>query len=350
MRKIISILFFLSVAYCLKAQNKTLKYSYRHFGTENGLIQNSVSDALFDKNGYLWISIRTDNVFVYDGYRFTPCWYYENGKKVAFKSASLFCNSAGDIFIAHEKGIHVRKQNTGVFEQVSKKIISRENEEIAFIGEDNNGKIYFYHWRIGVLYGMRRTGENGYATDSVLTTGAGGTVYFDQNMDGAAKKPFFWFSKSNDPDYYLFDITQGKVIRKIVSPPGFAALAVFAADSILYKLDKGLSLYKSIGDRWKNISGRGKFLQNESSWQSISFSNRKNNEIFVNPGQHVYKINNDFTGTPAEITTTEGKPVLSKGGVTKILQRDDNYLWFFTTADGIYQLDIKPKKFDHFHS
>lgn len=349
MRIIFFIFFFLSAVSCLKAQDKKLKYSYRHFGTENGLTQNSVSDALFDKNGYLWISIRTDNVFVYDGYRFTPCWFYENEKKFAFKSASLFCNSEGDIFIAHEKGIHVRKQNTGVFEHANKQIISRENEEITFIGEDNKGKIYFYRWRVGILYGLKQAGGNSYSIDSILSTGSG-DIYFDQSTDGAAKKSFFWFSKSTDPAYYLFDITEGKVIQKISSPANSSAVALLAVDSTLYKVGKDLSLYKSNGGSWENITGRRKIFQTKSSWQSISFSNRKNNEVYINPGQHVYKINKDFTGIPAEITAETGKPVLSKGGITKILQKDDNYLWVFTTADGIYQLDIKPKKFEHFHT
>jgi hypothetical protein len=58
MRIVIIILLCLCGATTLEAQGNLLKYSYRHFGTDNGLTQNSVSDAVFDKNGYLWVSIR----------------------------------------------------------------------------------------------------------------------------------------------------------------------------------------------------------------------------------------------------------------------------------------------------
>ena len=322
-----------------------LQYSYRHFGTENGLTQNSVQDAVFDKKGYLWISIRTDNVFVYDGYRFTPCWFYENAKRHAFKSASLFCNSTGDIFIAHENGIHVRKQNTGAFISVSKSVISRENEEITFIGEGNGQEIYFY--TRNAICVLRQSAGGGYDTDTLITA-VYTTIIFERSVNAVAKKSFFWFSKLNETNYYLFDIAQKKVIKKISSPGKLFLIAAFAVDSSLYCLGNNFALYKASNYGWQIVAASGKFFQKNEQWQSNTFSNKSTGEIFVGSNKYLYKFNHDFTTVPAEIMNTAGKPLLSKGNVTKILQNDADHLWFFTTAEGIYQLDIKPKKFEHF--
>jgi signal transduction histidine kinase len=324
-----------------------LKYSYRHFGTENGLTQNSVEHAVFDKNRYLWISIRTDNVFVYDGYRFTPCWFYENGKKHAFKSASLFCNSAGDIFIAHEKGIYVRKQNTGAFVPVSKSVISRENEEITFIGEGDSAEIYFYSFREGIIYVLQKSASGQYSIEVSAIEG-NANIIFENNVDGVAKKSFFWFGKSNETDYYLFDIAQKKIIKKIRTPKNIVIIARFAVDSSLYGLDNNYTLYKANANGWKTITELDKFLAHNEQWQSNTFTSKSTGEVFIGSNQYLYKFNHDFTSLPSAITNTAGKTVLSKGGVTKILQQDADYLWVFTTSEGIYQLDIKPKKFEHF--
>jgi signal transduction histidine kinase len=345
MRIILTILLCLSGILYTGAQNKMLKYSYRHFGTENGLTQNSVSDAVFDKNGYLWISVRTDNVFVYDGYSFTPCWFYENGKRFAFKSASLFCNIAGDILIAHENGIHVRKQKTGAFEQVSKTVISRENQEITFIGEGKQDEIYFYN-RDGI-YVLQKSAGGGYHTDTVITSG-NATVYFERSVNGVAKKSFFWFSKLNERDFYLFDITQRKITKEILLPKNPGIIAVLAVDSSLYGLANNFALYKANTNGWQAIRGLNNLFQKNVQWQSFTFTNESTGEVFTGSNEYLYKFNRDFTSLPSEITNIAGKPVLSKGNVTKILQKDAAHLWLFTTAEGIYQLDIKPKKFEHF--
>lgn len=345
MRIIFFILLCLFSITCTKAQGKVLKYSYRHFGTENGLTQNSVSDAVFDKNGYLWISIRTDNVFVYDGYRFTPCWFYENGKRFAFKSASLFCNSTGDIFIAHENGIHVRKQNAGAFVSVSKSVISRENEEITFIGEGNRQEIYFY--TRNAICVLQQSASGGYSIDTLITA-VNLTIFFDRSVDAVAKKSGFWFFKLNETSYYLYDIAQKKIIKKIPSPENLVILAKFAVDSSLYGLDNNLALYKANTNGWQIVAERNRFFQKDVQWQSNTFANKSTGEVFIGSNQYLYKFNHDFTSFPAEIANTAGKPVLSKGNVNKILQQDAAHLWFFTTAEGIYQLDIKPKKFEHF--
>jgi signal transduction histidine kinase/ligand-binding sensor domain-containing protein len=349
MRTILFILLCLCSASRIQAQGNLLKYSYRHFGTENGMTQNSVSDAVFDKKGYLWISIRTDNVFVYDGYRFTPCWFYKNGKKFPFKSASLFCNSAGDIFISHENGIHVRKLNTETFVQVSESVISRENEETWFIGEANPKEIYSYKYK-GIIYRIQASGDR-YIVDSVLTNLSKEDVYFEKSVDGGAKKSFFWFKKNNDSCYYLFDFNKSKVEKKIAPLDGHLLTTCFAIDDTLYALDNNFVLYKSGKARWRPSGGADKFFSaNNVVWLSTTYSNKNTGEIFINGGQHVYKFNHDFTSLPFEITNTSGKPILSKGGINKILQQNADYLWLFTTADGFYQLDIRPKKFEHFHT
>lgn len=347
MRIILFILLCLPGASSIKAQGKMLKYSYRHFGTENGLAQNSVPDAVFDKNGYLWVSIRTDNVFVYDGYRFTPCWFYEANKRFAFKSASLFCNTAGDIFIAHENGIHVRKQNTGAFIPVSKSVISRENEEIIFIGEGNQQEIYFYNR--SAIYVLHQSASGGYTIDT-LTTAVIATVYFERSVDGVAKKSFFWFSKGNEPDCYLYDIAQQKITKKISLLASPALIAWFAVDSSLYGLDNNFALFKTSSNGWPRVAVPVKSFKKGVQWQSNTFTNKSTGEVFTGANEYLYKFNSDFTAPPDEITDATGKPVLSKGNVTKILQQDAAHLWLFTTAEGIYQLDIKPKKFDHFRA
>jgi signal transduction histidine kinase/ligand-binding sensor domain-containing protein len=347
MRIISCILLYLFSAYSLKAQGNVLKYSYRHFGTENGLTQNSAQYAVFDKNGYLWIGIRTDNVFVYDGYRFTPCWFYEHGKKQAFKSASLFCNSAGDIFIAHENGIHVRKQNTGAFVQVSKSVISRENEEIRFIGEGNNAEIYFYSYLGGMVYVLKKSAGGEYNIETSAVKG-NVNIVFENSVDGIAKKSFFWFIKSNESDFYLFDIDQKKIKKKISMPQNLVIIARFAVDSSLYGLDNNYVLYKANTDGWHTVAMLDKFFSHDEQWQSTTFTNKNTGEIFIGPNKYLYKFNHNFTSIPSIITNTAGKPVLSKGGITKILQQDADHLWIFTTSEGIYQLDIKPKKFEHF--
>lgn len=337
---------YLCCSFCTRAQTQTLKYSNRHFGTENGLTQNSISDAVFDKNGYLWISIRTDNVFIYDGYRFTPCWFYENGKKYAFKSASLFCNSSGDIFIAHEKGMHVRKQNTGRFVQLSQSFISRENEEINFIGEGNQQEIYFYSRT--EVYRLRPLGNGGYATDSVVNVGYA-EVYFERSVDGVAKKSLFWFRKPNETNFYLFDIAEKKIIKKISPLKPQVIIAHFAVDSTLYGIDNSFNLYKTDTAGWEKARQLDRsFLTREGQWQPITFSNESSGEIFVNGGPYVYKFNRNFTSGPAEITNTLSKSIVSKGGLTKVLQQGAAHLWFFTTAEGVYQMDIRPEKFEHF--
>jgi signal transduction histidine kinase len=348
MRTILFILLCLLTTSCIKAQDKTLKFSFRHFGTENGLTQNSISDAVFDKNGYLWISVRTDNVFVYDGYRFTPCWFYKNDKQFAFKSAKLFCNSAGDIFISHENGIHVRKKNTNTFVQVSQSVISRENEETIFIAEGSRQEIYFYNR--GVIYLLRQSGNNEYTTDSIITIGKP-DVYFERSVDGVAKKSFFWFRKYAETDYYLFDIDKRKIIKKISPPENHSLLASFVADSILYTIDNNFTLYKTDALGWKSAGQLDKiFRTRDAPWLSNTFSNPGTGEIFINSGKYVYKFNRDFTRFTSEITNTLGRSVLSKGGITKILQQGSDHLWFFTTAEGFYQLDIAPKKFEHFRT
>ena len=196
-------------------QSSIQKLPARHFTTANGLTQNSAHDAVFDKNGYLWISIRTDNVFLYDGYRFTPCWYYKNGKRFAFKSANLFCNSAGDIFIAHENGIHIRKKNTDSFVQASQAVLNGENEGIIFIGEGSQHEIYFFNQ--GEIYALHQSANGAYTTDSIITTG-NAAIYFERSVDGVARKSFFWFSKFGETDFYLFSIDKKKIIKKVSQP------------------------------------------------------------------------------------------------------------------------------------
>ncbi len=347
MRNILFLLLFLFGTVFVKAQAKMLKYSYRHFGTENGLTQNSVQHAVFDKDGYLWVSIRTDNVFVYNGYRFTPCWFYENGKRHAFKSACLFCNSAGDIFIAHENGIHVRKQNTGAFVRISKSVISRETEEITFMGEGNNAEIYFYSYREGIVYVLQKSAGGEYRIETSAVKG-NAVIVFENNIDGVAKKSFFWFYKLNETGDYLFDIAQKRVIKKIPSPENFVLIARFAVDSSLYGLDNNFILYKANTDGWQTVAALNKFFAHNEQWQSNTFTNKSTGEVFVGSNQYLYKFNHNFSSPPSAITNLAGKPVLSKGSVTKILQQDADHLWIFTTSEGIYQLDIKPKKFEHF--
>ena len=187
-RNILFILLFLSSNLYSNAQDEPLRYSYRHFGTENGLTQNSVQDAVFDKTGYLWISIRTDNVFVYDGYRFVPCWFYKNGKRSSFKSAALFCNSAGDIFVSHENGMHLKKQGADNFIQVSDAVISSENGATIFIGEGQKQEIYFYNR--GFIYVMKPSDKNEYKIEPLFTIN-GPECYFNKSINGIVKKSYF---------------------------------------------------------------------------------------------------------------------------------------------------------------
>jgi len=347
MRCILSILFFLTGTLCINAQDKMLQYSFRHFGTENGLTQNSIQDAVFDKTGYLWISIRTDNVFVYDGYRFMPCWFYKNNKRSAFKSASLFCNSAGDIFVSHENGIHVKKQGADSFIQVTNSVISRENEETIFIGEGEQQDIYFYNR--GIIYRLRQSG-NQYSINNLFSIG-NPELYFDKSMDGNVKKSFFWFKKNNENTFRLFDINKQKVTKEIISDNNQLLITIFAIDSTLYTIGSDYTIYKTNGRKWEAQGRLDKlFRKKDITWQLNSFRNENTGEFFVSFDKYVYKFNRDSTLFIAEVTNTLGKAILSKGGITKILQQDVAHLWFFTTAEGFYQLDIKPKKFEYFRT
>jgi signal transduction histidine kinase len=257
----------------------------------------------------------------------------------------LFCNSAGDILIAHENGIHVRKQNTGAFLPVSKSVISRENEEISFIGEGNHQDIYFNAG--SAIYVMQKSAGGEYTTLTLITAG-NTNIIFERSVNAIAKKSFFWFSKWNEPVCYLFDIAQKKVIKKISSPKNPSVNAWFAVDSILYALGNNFALYKTNANGWQTVVTPDKFFQKNVQWQSTTFTNESTGEVFIGSNEYLYKFNRDFTIGPSEITNTAGKPLLSKGNLTKILQQDAAHLWLFTTAEGIYQLDIKPKKFEHF--
>lgn len=129
-------------------------FSFRHYTVEDGLVNNSVTNAIQDKHGFMWFA--TGNGLVrFDGTRFKG--YYSTGKgKDAMTSNKITCvfeEPTGSLWVGTDMGIYI-------FNQAKEKFVrfdiqfgkgSKINSTIYKITSDRSGYIWISTWDQGVF-------------------------------------------------------------------------------------------------------------------------------------------------------------------------------------------------------
>jgi signal transduction histidine kinase/ligand-binding sensor domain-containing protein len=340
-------IFFFSIVH---AQSDVLGYAYRHFSTANGLSQNTVNDAVFDSNGYLWISIHKDNVYTYDGYNFSPCWYIDNGAKQPFKNASLFSAKNGDLWFFHEKGIHLRKLNSNQFEFITDDVRATEFLATGSVKEIIGGKIFFirsniFSFKEVELYVIDTERKTKGLIDKIATITTTQDLSNPIAYNGYSIKGIWTINAYGE--YTFFDFAKSTFTIKASTHFLKAISGAFSINDTLYVTDAKKRVFYFDGLSWKQKPGTNHFRAYSPNITSIFTTG---NRIFWSYGSRIYESDIDNLFVTKEIIGLEGKPILGKGRVKKILLDNSGHLWLFTNAEGIYQLDIRKKKISHFKS
>jgi signal transduction histidine kinase/ligand-binding sensor domain-containing protein/DNA-binding response OmpR family regulator len=149
-RLLISIIWIIStiqVAYCGT-------FSFRHYTVEDGLVNNSVTNAIQDKRGFMWFA--TGNGLVrFDGTRFKG--YYSTGKgknaMTSNKTTCVFEEPTGSLWVGTDMGIYIFSQTKEAFVRFDIQFTKGNfiNSAIYKITSDRSGYIWISTWDQGVF-------------------------------------------------------------------------------------------------------------------------------------------------------------------------------------------------------
>lgn len=115
--------------------------SFTRFTTDDGLVDNTISELLLDRKGNLWIGTFWGGVSMYDGEKFTN--YTENGDVSGVEISALYEDSTGAVWIAVE--------NNGVSKYDGNTFIHYPQESflgasVLSIFEDMDNNFWFGGW------------------------------------------------------------------------------------------------------------------------------------------------------------------------------------------------------------
>ena len=176
-------LFLLLAVSSAKAQS----YYSRHYQTENGLSNNSVTCSLQDSKGFLWFGTK-EGLNRFDGYQFRLFHLGEDqGTPARDLIFSLFLDPAGVMWVGAEKGLYR-------FDEESEKLVRFFSNVTGVnnIHMDRQGQLWFMSGRTVCRYNfqkkqLKRFDERIYITATTVCTTDNGDMWF-ASLDGALQR------------------------------------------------------------------------------------------------------------------------------------------------------------------
>jgi ligand-binding sensor domain-containing protein len=134
--------FLLSVGAISKAHSNVLDFSFEHYSVADGLSQNTVTDIVEDKNGFIWFST-TDGLNRFDGYEFKQ-YNHDSNDPTSLPApfvSHLLLDSTGNLWVGTRNGLgryNTEKDNFSVHNKDNSEF---KDNVIRALGLNINGQI-----------------------------------------------------------------------------------------------------------------------------------------------------------------------------------------------------------------
>ncbi|MDP4265001.1 MAG: two-component regulator propeller domain-containing protein [Bacteroidota bacterium] len=391
------ILFFLLIAVPALHSQTAKRYSFTHYGSQEGLMSNEVTSVIQDDEGYMWIGT-TNGLQRYDGIRFRTFRNRKNDSTTipANYVTQLMIDKKRNLWVMTEdkigifdtknftyKAVHIDARND-IFFYAAKKLVQDDEGNIFIVAQNlelltfhenrnefspDNFIRYPSDWKIIGLYNLPGTKKY------IISTTSGITVYNRQTdqmnypghnpeKEGLVEKlgkigtaahfllddhDRLWFDMwdVSSAMIYLYDTRKNEIILNKYS---------------LMPLVKGYHepggfLQQRNGNIWvKGLNIFGQFLEKEKTFrmvyngyeneQSIAYS--RVDDFFEDKEENIWVVTNNnglYRFNPAaqfftnirQINRASGKP--GDGSPMSFMQTKQNTILVGVWGDGLYQYD-----------
>ncbi|RZS74572.1 ligand-binding sensor domain-containing protein [Pseudobacter ginsenosidimutans] len=160
-------------------------YYFRHYQTENGLSNNSITCSIQDKNGFLWFGTK-EGLNRFDGYQFKLFHLDDDHERTLTRDLifSLFTDQQGTMWVGSQKGLYR-------YDEKQEKLIRFFNDvwDVSNLVCDRSGQLWFMSGRTVCRYNfskkqLKKFETQLYFSATTLCLSESGDMWF-ASLDGA---------------------------------------------------------------------------------------------------------------------------------------------------------------------
>lgn len=373
--KCCTLLLLLLLAVC-KAH--TQSWYFRHYQTENGLSNNSITCTIQDKKGFLWFGTK-EGLNRFDGYQFRLFHLDADYERTLSRDliSGLFIDQQGTLWVGSQKGLYRFDE-----EQEKLTLFFKDLINISNVTGDANGQLWFLTGRTICRYNftkgeLKQFDPARYFNATTLCLSETGDMWF-ASLDGSLQR--FNAATETFKSYRIFEYTWPVASCYIerIRPAGRDALWIGTSCQGLKKLDIPTGTYKNVltsnpdktsvyvrdilqygPDEYWVATESGIFILRENGEQVVNLKKR-----FLDPysitDNAVYSLCKDreggvWAGTffgginyfPRQYTSfrkfypDHSTNAISGNAVREIVEDAEGNLWIGTEDAGLNKLDRK---------
>ncbi|MFT5676311.1 MAG: ligand-binding sensor domain-containing protein, partial [Paraglaciecola sp.] len=337
--------FLLSICTITKAHSNVLDFSFEHYSVADGLSQDTVTDIVEDKQGFIWFST-TSGLNRFDGYEFKQYNHdiKDPGSLPDQFVSHLLLDSAGELWIGTRNGLSKYNSEKDNFTLFNKHNSELKDNVIRALGLNVNGQIlvadntdiYQYNSSTESFLSLKSQGAN-FPTDIR-------TIMSDEEKTWIGSKDngvYILDHKSNT----LFSLKEQNPwnieidARYIYDLKRFDEHYWLATDAGAFSIDSktGTATHYTTRSTIPIVSNLVQTIERDTQgkiWlgtdDGISIISRKKNSVF--------SIDNN----------NASKAGLNSRYIFKIFRDSKDSIWFGTYADGIYKYNQIAARIKHF--